>query len=92
VKPWHLARRHSRAWEDVNLSWKYWFAAEQTMLAEFSSTPLSRQLNRLAREAVFSGRLHTAKGALAGWFLRILAIAGPLGSPLVWWLGRRSSS
>ena len=92
VKPWHLARRHSRAWEDVNPSWKYWFAAEQAMLAEFSSTPLSRQLNRLAREAVFSGRLHTGKGALAGWFLRILAIAGPLGTPLVWWLRRRSSS
>jgi hypothetical protein len=92
VKPWHLARRHSRAWEDVNPSWKYWFAAEAAMLAEFSSKPLHRELKRLAKEAVFSGRLHTGKGALAGWFLRVLAITGPLGSPLVWWLRRRSSS
>ena len=91
VKPWHLARRHSHAWEDVNPSWKYWFAAEQAMLAEFSAKSLYHELKRLASEAVFSGRLHTGKGALAGWFLRILAITGPLGSPLVWWLGRRSS-
>jgi len=91
VKPWHLVRGHSRAWEDVNPSWKYWFAAEGEMLAGFSSKPLHRELRRLAKEAVFSGRLHTGKGALAGWFLRILAITGPLGAPLVWWLRRRSS-
>ncbi len=91
VKPWHLVRRHSRGWEDVNPSWKYWFAAEAAMLAKFASTPLHLELKRLAREAVFSGRLHTGKGALAGWFLRLLAITGPFGAPLVWWLRRRSS-
>lgn len=92
VKPWHLVRRHSRGWEDVNPSWQYWFAAEAAMLTKFASTPLHPELKRLAREALFSGRLHTGKGALAGWFLRLLAIAGPFGAPLVWWLRRRRSS
>jgi hypothetical protein len=38
---------------------------------------------------VFSGRLHTGKGALAGWVLRGLAVLGTLGNPVVWWLARR---
>jgi lipopolysaccharide biosynthesis glycosyltransferase len=91
LKPWHLARRHALAWEKVNPSWKYWFSAEEAMAQSLASHPLGPVLATLAREALFSGRLHTGKGAVAGWVLRFLTLAGPLGTPLVWWITRRSA-
>ncbi len=36
-------------------------------------------LHGLRRSALFSGRLHAGKGALAGWVMRFLAVAGPVG-------------
>ena len=89
VKPWHLARRHAAAWHRVNPSWRYWFEAEKTLHAEVRSTPLERPLAKLAQVAVFSGRLHTGKGALAGILLKLLAVMGPLGVPIVTWYRRR---
>jgi len=89
LKPWHLTRRHATAWKKVNPSWPAWFAAETELFQDVAGTPLARPLKTLARQAVFSGRLHTGKGALAGWVLRTLAVLGPLGNPLVWWLARR---
>ena len=89
LKPWHLTRRHATAWKKVNPSWSAWFAAETELFQDVAGTPLAKPLKTLARQAVFSGRLHTGKGALAGWVLRTLAVLGPLGNPLVWWLAKR---
>jgi len=89
LKPWHLTRRHATAWKKVNPSWSAWFSAETKLFQDVAGTPLAKPLKTLARQAVFSGRLHTGKGALAGWVLRTLAVLGPLGNPLVWWLARR---
>lgn len=90
IKPWHLAFRHREAWREVNPSWSYWFEAEKKLFDDDSLSPLRGQLRGVQRRALFSGRLHTGKGALAGWVLRFLAIAGPLGDPLVWMIRRRS--
>jgi len=90
IKPWHLAQRHREAWKKINPAWDYWFDAENSLLAEIRNASLERPLAVLRRQALFSGRLHTGKGALAGWVLRFLAVAGPLGDPLVWLLTRRA--
>ena len=91
IKPWHLARRHRSAWKSINPSWDYWFDAEKSLLAEIGNTSLESSLVALRRKALFSGRLHTGKGALAGWVMRFLAVAGPFGDPLVWILARRAT-
>ena len=83
IKPWHLAIRHRKAWAVINRSWEYWFSAESGLLDDLRGSPLEKPVNRLRRRALFSGRLHTGKGALAGWVMRFLAVAGPLGNPLV---------
>jgi lipopolysaccharide biosynthesis glycosyltransferase len=83
IKPWHLARRHRRAWSSINPTWESWFTAEDAMEAETMPSSLSSRVARAKREALFSGRLHTGKGALAGWVMRALAVLGPLGDPLV---------
>lgn len=90
VKPWHLARRHSRSWRKINATWDFWFSAEQSMFADTTDSELHKKLRVLRRAALFSGRLHTGKGALAGWVMRLLAIAGPLGDPLVGFLQWRT--
>ena len=90
IKPWQLLRRHTKAWEIINPSWEKWFMAERTMLASIQEAMLRRSIQHLARQALFSGRLHTGKGALAGWFMRMLVVLGPLGDPLVWMLQKRS--
>lgn len=89
IKPWHLPRRHRRAWLTINPTWESWFEAEELL---HSSLPpsLSQELRALARRALTSGRLHTGKGALAGWFMRFLAYGGTLGDPLVYLLKSRS--
>ena len=92
IKPWHLSTRHRKAWDGINPSWAYWFDAESALLAKLKSSPLELALRKLQRQALFSGRLHTGKGALAGWFMRFLAIAGPLGDPLVWLLKKRTNA
>lgn len=83
VKPWHLTRRHRKAWAGINPSWEYWFDAESKLLVDLKDSTLEEPVKRLRRQALFSGRLHTGKGALAGWVMRFLAVAGPLGDPLV---------
>lgn len=83
IKPWHLPRRHRRAWLAVNSSWEYWFLAEDSMKRFLSNDPIWEFLKRAERDALFSGRLHTGKGALAGWVMRALSVLGPLGTPLV---------
>lgn len=90
IKPWHLLRRHTKAWEKINPSWEKWFMAERAMLASIQNVTLGNSIQHLARQALFSGRLHTGKGALAGWFMRMLLVLGPLGDPLVWMLQKRS--
>jgi lipopolysaccharide biosynthesis glycosyltransferase len=89
LKPWHLIRRHAKAWALINPSWSAWFDGEAKLFQTIAGTPLEGPLKELGRRAVFSGRLHTGKGALAGWVLRGLAVLGPLGKPVVWWLARR---
>ena len=89
LKPWHLARRHAKAWALINPSWSAWFDGETKFLEDIAGTLLEGPLKGLGRRAVFSGRLHTGKGALAGWVLRGLAVLGTLGNPVVWWLARR---
>jgi lipopolysaccharide biosynthesis glycosyltransferase len=89
LKPWHLIRRHAKAWALINPSWSAWFDGEAKLFQTIAGTPLEGPLKELGRRAVFSGRLHTGKGALAGWVLRGLAVLGPLGNPVVWWLARR---
>lgn len=91
LKPWHLPRRHARAWRSINSSWQAWFEAETSLTQSLAGSPLERELQRLARGALRSGRLHTGKGAAAGWFLRMLSLIGPLGTPLVWWLSSRAA-
>jgi len=83
IKPWHLARRHVSAWQGINASWDFWFSAEDAMLRAPLSAEFLATLKGLKRSALFSGRLHTGKGALAGWVMRFLAIAGPLGDLVV---------
>ena len=92
LKPWHLTKRHRKAWNGVNPSWSYWFDAESALLRNPKVSSLGTALHKLQRQALFSGRLHTGKGALAGWVMRFLAIAGPLGDPLVWLLKRRTNA
>ncbi|MFT6973223.1 MAG: lipopolysaccharide biosynthesis glycosyltransferase [Pontimonas sp.] len=89
LKPWHLARRHAKAWALVNSSWSAWFDGETKLFQNIAGTSLEKPLKELGARAVFSGRLHMGKGALAGWVLRGLAVLGPLGNPVVWWLARR---
>ena len=89
IKPWHLARRHVSAWQSINATWDFWFSAEDAMVREPLSAELLTTLKGLKRSALFSGRLHTGKGALAGWVMRFLAVAGPLGDPVVGVLRRR---
>lgn len=89
IKPWHLARRHARRWDSINPSWRYWFEAEERMVRSVRMSPLYRDIKKLRRAALFSGRLHLGKGALAGALMRFLALAGPIGVPFVWWLQKR---
>ncbi len=91
LKPWHLPRRHVRAWQSINPTWNFWFEAEDEFLRELSSSPLHPKIVREQRRALFSARLHTGKGAFAGWILRSLAVAGPLGIPLVWLIRWRAT-
>lgn len=90
VKPWHLARRHAPAWRTINPIWDFWFDAEREFVDEISSSPLKFRVLREKRRALFSGRLHSGKGALAGWVMRALAVLGPLGTILVTGIQRRS--
>ena len=90
VKPWHLPRRHRASWLKVNRSWEYWFTAEDDLRKFLDSSPLGSQIKRASRDALFSGRLHTGKGALAGWVMRALCVLGPLGSPIVSVIARKS--
>ena len=89
IKPWHLARRHSQRWDSINPSWRYWFEAEERMMLSVRTSTLYKNLKRHRRSALFSGRQHLGKGALAGAFMRFLALAGPFGVPFVWWVQRR---
>lgn len=89
VKPWHLARRHREAWKRINSTWEMWFEAEDILLEELRSTRLLQEVLTQRRKALFSGRLHSGKGALAGWVLRGLVLAGPLGKPIVKLLSKR---
>lgn len=91
IKPWHLAPRHRDAWASINPSWAYWFAAESLLLSGMKYSALEKSLQKLRRKALFSGRLHTGKGALAGWVMRFLAVAGPLGDPVVSFIKRRTN-
>ena len=90
IKPWHLARRHVSAWQSINATWDFWFSAEDAMVGEPLSLELLAPLRGLRRSALFSGRLHTGKGALAGWVMRFLAVAGPVGDLVVGVLRRRA--
>ena len=90
IKPWHLPRRHRKSWLRVNRSWEYWFSAEDSLQRSLAATPFSPRLKRAAAEALFSGRLHTGKGALAGWVMRALSLLGPFGTPLVSFIAWRS--
>ena len=90
IKPWHLARRHRKSWLLVNQSWEYWFSAEDSLQRSLTSTHLGPHLKRATKEALFSGRLHTGKGALAGWVMRALSLLGPFGTPLVSFIAWRS--
>lgn len=90
IKPWHLPRRHAQQWLSINSSWQAWFDAETSMKASLQGTRLAKPLQRLAHQALRSGRLHTGKGAAAGWFLRLLSTIGPMGTPLVWWLASKA--
>ena len=91
IKPWHLALRHRKAWADINPSWEYWYASESRMLDNLKDSLLERPVNQLRRHALFNGRLHTGKGALAGWVMRFLAVAGPLGDPLIGLIKKRTT-
>ena len=92
IKPWHLAPRHRKAWAGINPSWQYWYASESRLLDDLKDSALERPVNQLRRQALFSGRLHTGKGALAGWVMRFLAVAGPLGDPLVGLIKNRTTA
>ena len=92
IKPWHLPRRHRHAWRGVNGSWEYWFSAEDSLRKTLGSNPLQTRVARAEAKALFSGRLHTGKGALAGWVMRALCVLGPLGTPLVSFLARKSTA
>ena len=83
VKPWHLPRRHVPAWDSTNATWRFWFEAEAEFLREISGSPLERRVLRERRRALFSARLHAGKGGLASWIMRVLAISGPLGLPVM---------
>jgi lipopolysaccharide biosynthesis glycosyltransferase len=91
IKPWHLARRHRRAWQTINPTWDSWFSAEDALEEASMPQPLATRVQAAKQQALFSGRLHTGKGALAGWVMRALAVLGPLGDPLVAVIRRRSS-
>lgn len=90
IKPWHLARRHARAWSTINPTWEFWFASEGEFLSEILGSPLETRLARERRRALFSGRLHTGKGALASCVMRALAVLGPFGTIIVRALQQRS--
>jgi hypothetical protein len=92
IKPWHLARRHRNAWKIMNSTWEEWFLAEDKLLAEEMPRSVASAMITAKRRALVSGRLHMGKGALAGWFMRVLAVLGPLGDPLVALLRQRRSS
>jgi len=89
IKPWHLARRHRRAWVTINPTWESWFEAEEQLHSSIQPS-MAAELRALARRALASGRLHTGKGALAGWFMRFLAYGGALGDPFVYFLKSRA--
>ena len=91
IKPWHLARRHRDAWKVMNSTWEEWFLAEDKLLAEEMPPGLKTAITAAKRLALMSGRLHAGKGALAGWFMRALAVLGPFGDPLVALLRYRKS-
>ena len=90
IKPWHLARRYVSAWQSINATWDFWFSAEEAMAREPLSRELLATLLGLRRSALFSGRRHSGKGALAGWVMRFLAVAGPVGDLVVGVLRRRA--
>ncbi len=92
IKPWHLAGRHRAAWKTINPSWQHWFDAEDSLHRGTAGSAMRKELRQLRRAALFSGRVHTGKGALAALVMRCLAVLGPLGDPLVWFLVKRSQS
>ncbi len=83
IKPWHLARRHAVAWQSINRTWGSWFDAEEALLRDLAGDSLLPVVRKLRHHALFSARLHTGKGAFAGWVMRGLVVLGPLGGPLV---------
>jgi lipopolysaccharide biosynthesis glycosyltransferase len=92
IKPWHLARRHRQAWRSINPTWEEWFLAEDELLGKELPRDLAAEIRAAKKKALFSGRLHTGKGALAGWVMRALAILGPLGDSVVAVIRRRSGA
>lgn len=92
IKPWHLPRRHRKAWLEINGSWEYWFSAEDSLRQTVADDSLNRRIKQAERKALFSGRLHTGKGALAGWVMRALSLLGPLGTPLVRFIAWKSEA
>lgn len=83
VKPWHLVRRHSKAWQVINPTWQFWFDAESNFLHQARGSSILKAVHKSRRAALYSARLHTGKGALASWVMRLLAVSGPLGIPVV---------
>ena len=91
VKPWHLARRHVKAWRNINSTWQFWFDAELALNDRAEGSSLEQEIVKHRAIGLHSGRLHTGKGSLANWVMKLLAIAGPLGNPLVNMIKSRAS-
>jgi lipopolysaccharide biosynthesis glycosyltransferase len=91
VKPWHLARRHTQTWQDINPTWQFWFDAESALNHQVEGSLLGSEIRKQRTIGLHSGRLHTGKGSLASWVMKLLAIAGPLGNPLVHLIKSRAS-
>lgn len=89
LKPWQLHRAQAPAWRTINPTWQVWFDAERRLLADIQGSTLARPTKRVARKALFSGRMNVGKGSAASWLLKILAILGPLSTPLTRALAQR---
>ena len=91
VKPWHLPRRHRQSWSHVNPSWEHWFIAEDALIESLTHADIRQLAQHAARRALLSGRLHTGKGALAGWVMRGITLLGPLSGPVIHFIVRRAT-
>lgn len=82
-KPWHLPRRFAQLCTRYHCPWGLWFEVEQELLGKLAGSADLRDIRRLRREGLRSGRWSSARDHRGRMLLHVLRMLGPFGWALV---------